>query len=206
MRLLGDISYANPAYDEIFSFWKAGGGSVRPPGEWVKIAMVVASDQGTDEELAETARLMTLLSMAMADASISVVHDKFTHHFWRPATAIRNAGTDGNSNTVQDAGWNPRNGSIGGSPEHTSGQSAYAGVGSTVLAAFYGSDRIAFTFTGDNSIAGARTFARFTDAAREAGRSRIFAGIHFEFSNQAGQMTGRGVADEVLETALQPIN
>jgi len=204
VRLLGDISYVNTNYNEIFSFWKAGGGSVRPPGEWIKIAIVVADDQGTVRHLLRTSRLFTLMSMAMADASISVVHDKFTHHFWRPATAIRNASTDGNPNTVENVDWNPRNGSIGGSPEHTSGQSAYAGLGSTILASFYGDDNITFTFTGDNAIAGARTFASFSDAAREAGRSRIFAGIHFEFSNQAGQMTGRGVAREILTNALQP--
>lgn len=204
VRLLGDIAYANTTYDEIFSFWKAGGGSVRPPGEWIKVAIVVAEDQGTVYRLLETTRLFTLLSMALADASISVVHDKFTHHFWRPATAIQNASTDGNPDTVEDAGWNPRNGSIGGSPEHTSGQSAFAGAGSTVLASFYGDDNITFSFTGDNAITGARTFASFSDAAREAGRSRILAGIHFEFSNQAGQMTGRGIAREVLMNALQP--
>ena len=31
-RLLGSADYANTEYDEIFNFWKAGGGSVRPPG------------------------------------------------------------------------------------------------------------------------------------------------------------------------------
>ena len=204
VRLLGNAAYVNTLYDEIFQFWKAGGGSVRPPGEWIKIAIVVAGDQDTVEDLGDTARLFALLGMGLADASISVAHDKFTHHFWRPATAIREANTDGNPDTVQDAGWNPRNGSIGSSPEHTSGQSAFAGAGSTILAAFYGDDNIAFAFTGDNAIAGARMFASFSDAAREAGRSRIFSGIHFEFSNQAGQATGRGVAREVLDTALQP--
>ncbi len=154
VRLFGNAAYANSTYDEIFSFWKAGGGSVRPPGEWIKIAIVVTDDQGTVRHLLRTSRLFTLLSMALADAAISVVHDKFTHHFWRPATAIRNANTDGNPGTTQDASWNPRNGSIGGSPEHTSGQSAFAGVGSTILASFYGDDNITFSFTGDNAIAG----------------------------------------------------
>ncbi|WP_179130999.1 vanadium-dependent haloperoxidase [Candidatus Entotheonella palauensis] len=204
VRLLGDVAYANPTYDEVFNFWKAGGGSVRPPGEWIKIAIVVAGDQGTVRNLSKTSQLFALLSMALADASISVVHDKFTYHFWRPATAIREASTDGNPDTVEDVNWNPRNGSIGGSPEHTSGQSAFAGVGSTILASFYGDDNITFEFTGDNAIAGSRVFASFSDAAREAGRSRILAGIHFEFSNQAGQETGRGVAREVLTSALQP--
>ena len=49
---------------------------------------------------------------------------------------------------------------------------------------------------------GPRSFASFSDAATEAGRARIFAGIHFEFSNQAGQAAGRGVGDEILANAL----
>ena len=31
VRLLGDVRYINTEYDEIFSFWQARGGSVRPP-------------------------------------------------------------------------------------------------------------------------------------------------------------------------------
>jgi len=199
VRLLGDIEYANTEYDEIYSFWKAGGGSVRPPGEWIKIAQVVAEQEGTTNSILTTSVLFAALSIGLGDASISVTFDKFTYQFWRPATAIQNANTDGNDETVQKSTWAPRNGSIGGSPEHTSGQSAFAGCGSTILAEFFGTDNIEFTFEGDNSIAGSRTFASFSDAAREAGRSRIYAGIHFQFSNLAGQATGRGIAREVIQ-------
>jgi len=198
VRLLGDVGYVNEEYDEIFSFWQARGGSVRPPGEWIKITQAVAEQQGTTESLIQTSLLFATMSMALNDASIAVVADKFQYQFWRPETAIREADMDGNDDTTQDLEWSPRNGSRGGSPEHTSGQSAFAGVGSTILAAFYGNDNIEFEAEGDNSIAGPRTFASFSDAAREAGRSRIFSGIHFEFSNQAGQATGRGIAREVL--------
>jgi hypothetical protein len=45
-----------------------------------------------------------------------------------------------------------------------------------------------------------RTFASFAQAAAEAGRSRIYGGIHFEFSNQEGHATGREVARLVLRT------
>ena len=202
VRLLGNANYENSEYDEIFSFWKAGGGSVRPPGEWIKIAQIVAKEQGTVESLSKTTLLFGALSIALADTSIAVAFDKFTYQFWRPATAIQNADTDGND-TVQDSAWAPRNGSNGSSPEHTSGQSAFAGAASTILAEFFGTDNIQFTAEGDNSIAGGRTYASFSDAAREAGRSRIFSGIHFEFSNQAGQATGRGVAREVIEWQKQ---
>ncbi len=36
-----------------------------------------------------------------------------------------------------------------------------------------------------------RSFDSFSDAANEAGRSRIYGGIHFEFSNEQGLAAGR---------------
>ena len=44
-----------------------------------------------------------------------------------------------------------------------------------------------------------RSFTSFDAAAEEAGQSRIYGGIHFEFSNQDGLATGRTVGDYVLQ-------
>lgn len=140
--------------------------------------------------------------MGLGDSVATSFDSKFVFHFWRPTTAIQNADTDGNPATIADPDWQPRNGSIGSSPEHTSGQSTFAGAGSTILAGFFCRDHFTFRFEGDDAIAGARTFHSFSQAAAEAGRARIFAGIHFEFSNQAGQEAGRGVGREILDTRL----
>ena len=112
VRLLGDKAYVNQDYVEIFSFWKAGGGSARPPGEWIKIAIVVAEQRQTTRFLAPTARLFALLGMAMADSTITAWDSKSVYHFWRPTTAIQNANTDGNPDTVEDVNWRPRNDGI----------------------------------------------------------------------------------------------
>ncbi|CEM35436.1 unnamed protein product [Vitrella brassicaformis CCMP3155] len=202
-RLEGDASDFNQTKEEIFRFWKGGSGSARPPGEWIKIGQVVAEQQGTTKSLSGTARLFALLSAALADSTIVAWDSKFTYRHWRPQTAIREANTDGNSETVQVDGWTPRNGSPGSSPEHTSGQSTFAGAGSTVLAAFYCTDQITFTFEGDDAIAGERTYTSFSEAAAEAGQARIFAGIHFRFSDQAGQAAGRALANEILGSFLR---
>ncbi len=200
---LGNAAVPDPGKDEIFLFWKGGGGSARPPGEWIKVALVLATEQpSTRFSLSRTARLFALLGMALGDSTATAWDSKFVYHFWRPATAIQNADSDGNPATLADPSWAPRNGSIGGSPEHTSGQSTYAGSGSTILAGFFCRDAIAFSFEGDNAIAGPRQFSSFSEAAAEAGRARIFAGIHFEFSNQAGQAAGRGVGEEILANRL----
>jgi hypothetical protein len=206
IKIAGNAALPDQDKDEIANFWSAGGGSARPPGEWIKIALAVAPRHRlTRTSLARTVRLFALLGMALGDSAVTSAQCKFTYHFWRPATAIQNADIDGNPDTHPEPNWTPRNCSIGSSPEHTSGQSTFSGAASTILASFYGDDRTAFSFTGDDAITGVRTFDSFSAAAMEAGRARIFAGIHFEFSNQAGQRAGRGVAREILDTRLLKI-
>ena len=203
VQLLGNGNLPNAEFDAIYRFWRGGGGGARPPGEWIKIAIVVAERQETTESISDTARLFTLLGMALGDAVIPAWRGKADFRFWRPGTAIAEADSDGNPLTVADPGWVPRNGSLGSSPEHASGQSTFAGAGSTILAGFYCTDFLAFSFEGDDAITGPRAFDSFSAAAFEAGRARILAGIHFEFSNQAGQRAGRGLANEILTTRLQ---
>jgi hypothetical protein len=45
-----------------------------------------------------------------------------------------------------------------------------------------------------------RTFGSFQAAADEAGQSRIYGGIHFQFDNTAGKAVGRSLAQFVLST------
>jgi len=72
-----------------------------------------------------------------------------------------------------------------------------------VLAGFFCADGITFTHVTDSAPGGlARTYPSFSAAATEAGRSRVFGGQHFEFSNQAGLRIGRSVGADVLAHQL----
>ena len=55
-----------------------------------------------------------------------------------------------------------------------------------------------FCVISDELLGLTRCFSSFTEAAQEAGKSRIYGGIHYEFSNQAGQVMGLKVASQVL--------
>src|SRR5262249_5383042 len=72
--------------------WADGSGTEPPPGHWNHIAQSVSERLDT----AEKARLFALLNMAMADAAICAWDAKYVYDFWRPVTAIRAGGTDGN--------------------------------------------------------------------------------------------------------------
>ncbi|HET6711297.1 vanadium-dependent haloperoxidase [Amycolatopsis sp.] len=199
VALLGDAAIPAPDKLATFQFWSVPAGTGQPAGEWVKIALTVS--QGLS--LPASARLMALLTMTLADTTVPTVGTKFAYRHWRPATAIREADTDGNPSTQPNPDWAPRAGSTGGTPEYPSGHSSYSGAAAAVLAGFFCADDIRFTHTTDTAPGDqARTYPGFSAAAAEAGRSRVFGGQHFEFSNQAGLGIGRGVASEVLATRL----
>jgi hypothetical protein len=186
-RVLGGDTPADPAKRATYDYWALGGRTNQPAGAWLQIAGAVSQDLS----LADTARLFALESMALADTVAPTYTTKYVHHSWRPKRAIRELGVD--------PAWNPRAGTAGSSPEYTSGHSSFSTAGATVLAGFFCDDEVPFALTTD---AGTRGYGRFSEAAEEAGISRIYGGVHFPFSNVDGATAGQAVASEVLATAL----
>jgi PAP2 superfamily len=193
----------DPERDEIAVFWLAEGGTVRETGAWIQAAVAIVEQQGTDRSLSDTARLFARIGMAIADAVTVVWETKAAFFTWRPFYAIREAESDGNPNTSPDPLWTPRNTSIGASPEYNSGTSAFAGAASVVIQAFYFPRVVSFCFATDLAASGARCFNSPRAAAVEAGRSRIYQGIHFQFSNEDGRRAGRRIGLEVALTTLR---
>ncbi|MEY4764149.1 MAG: hypothetical protein RI907_822, partial [Pseudomonadota bacterium] len=175
-------------------FWADGGGSYTPPGHWMLIAKQVAQAQG--QSLSANARLMAELSVALADAAIACWDTKYTYDFWRPVTAIQNADQDGNAATTLDATWqplliNPPH------PSYVSGHSTFSAAAAAILADTFG-DNTAFTTTSPTLPGVTRSFTSFSQAADEAGLSRIYGGIHTSLDNEAGKALGGEVAQAVL--------
>jgi hypothetical protein len=189
--------------DEIAAFWIAEGGTVREPGVWIQATVAIVEQQRTDRSLSDTARLLARVGMAVADAVMLGWETKATHFTWRPIFAIREADLDGNPDTTADPFWTPRNVSIGASPEYNSGLSAFGGAASAVIEAFYFPRRVSFCFATDSAPNGARCYGSPLAAAIEGGRSRIYQGIHFQFSNEDGRRTGRRVGLEIALTRLR---
>jgi hypothetical protein len=83
--------------------------------------------------------------------------------------------------------------------------SAVSATAATVLAEFFENDAIAFTSSAEVSAGGAvitRSFDSFSEAAQEAGASRIYGGIHWSFDNQAGLQAGHSVGGFVATNLL----
>jgi membrane-associated phospholipid phosphatase len=187
---------------QIALFWADNAGTVTPPGHWNVIAQTVARQRGTT--LAENARLFALLNMSLADAGIYCWLIKFNYGYWRPVTAIHRAHEDGNPDTDADPTWESLI-ETPPFPSYASGHSTFSGAAAATLASFFGSDRIRFTSTSDGLPGVTRTFESFWAAAEEAGMSRIYGGIHWQFDNVDGLASGKMLGKYVHRHYLQPL-
>jgi len=186
-------------------FWVDGPGTASPPGHWNRIAQSVSASAGLNVE--QNARLFALLNLAEADTAIATWEAKVYYDTWRPMLAINTADTDGNPDTIADASWTPLipTPSFGA---YTSGHSAFSMAGAAVLAQFFGTDNISFSATSESPflpLGYTRNFSSFTEAAEEAGMSRIYGGIHWMSDNTDGAALGMNVATYTFDTLFQPV-
>ena len=193
---------ADAERNAIAQFWLVEGGTTREPGTWIQALVAIVEQMRTDRSLSDTARIFARVGMAIADGVAASWETKATFFTWRPFFAIREADLDSNPDTEADPFWAPRNISIGASPEWTSGLSTFSGAASSVIEAFYFPHRVSFCFATDPAPA-PRCYTSPLAAAIEAGRSRIYQGIHFQFSNEAGRRVGRRIGFEVALTRLR---
>lgn len=155
----------------------------------------------------DSARLFALANLALADSVISAWDSKRFYFFWRPMTAIREAGNDGNPGTVADPNWqsllnNPNY------PDYTSGANVVAASMTRTLEQFFGTDRVTFEVTSVAPLAlrKTRTYRRFSDAAQDMVNARVYAGIHFRFADTSGRSQGTRVAEWVFDHFLLPLD
>ncbi len=156
-------------------FWEAGKGTCTPPGIWNLIAQKMVEDK---HKLVDRLYVFSALNDALFDTAISVWNNKYYYNTWRPNMVLKN--------------WEPLL-TTPPFPEYGSGHSAFSGAGSEVLTLFFGKKKFSLTLKNIT-----RSYSSFYDAAYEAGRSRVYGGIHFEFSNIPFINMGMRIAREVL--------
>jgi len=147
-----------------------------------------------------------------ADAGISCMHAKYHYLFWRPVTAIdptsvTNDGfgptagfNDGNPATVEQANWRP----LITTPNHPEYPSAHGCVSSAVanvIANALGTDDVNVDVRGfdpsmpTGNLNAVHHFATVGEWLAEVANARVWAGLHYRFSTQAGVDLGTEVAE-----------
>jgi hypothetical protein len=202
-----------------------------PPRMYNQIATTIAKQMGSDAM--QTARLLALMNVALADAGIAIWESKYHYQFWRPVTGIResDAGTgptgagDGNPATVGDPTFVPLGAPASNLtglnftppfPSYPSGHAGFGGALFQILRRIYGTDQIAFEFTSDEyngitldnygvaRLLHSRSFTSLSQAEEENGQSRIYLGIHWAFDKSEGITQGQQIADYVFDRLYRP--
>jgi hypothetical protein len=171
-----------------------------PVQVWNSAARQVSAARG--KTLSENARTFALLAMAMGDASIAIYDTKYHYSFWRPVTAIRAGGLDGNRKTDPDPDWLP----LIATPAHPSYASAHAtlsGAARAVLERAFGKDGHAITLTNPQLPGIVLTYAAWGQITADIDDARVYGGIHFRFDQEAGARQGRQVGRYILRHYLR---
>ena len=183
-----DSSVRTEEQREIARFWYENSGQ-----GWNRIARTAAQAKGLDAW--DSARLLALVNIAMADGFIAGFEAKYHYAFWRPATAIRAAGA------TEWLSYLP----TPPVPDHPSTHTVLGAAAATVLTRFFETDFVAFESTSGAPYPGiVRKFWSFSEAARENGASRVLAGIHFPTAVRTGYLLGEEVGTWAFEHALRP--
>ena len=171
---------------------------------WNDIARSAVEQRGLNPW--QAARVFALVSFAMIDGFIASFDAKYHFRFWRPYTAIRHAAEDGNDATEPDSSWIPLLWPSPGDappkffippiPEYPSAAAVPSAAVAEVLQAYFG-DKMSLSVTSTTLPGVTREFSSFTQAAREAGMSRVYGGIHFLHSVEDGWKQGASVGRSV---------
>jgi hypothetical protein len=160
-----------------------------PPLTWSRVLRTLSTQQGLS--VVDNARLYGMVYLSAADGLISVWADKARWSYWRPITAIRDAETDGNPETVDDDAWLPLI-ATPPYPEHPSGHAGLSGSFVAALQDFFGTDAIGWTDTNNAGLT--RSFTRFSQAIDEVVDARVWSGIHFRTADEAGAVIAKQIA------------
>ena len=154
----------------------------------------------------QNARMFAVYQMAFDDAAQAMVVAKLYYNYWRPITAIRNGEADGNDATAPDPTWLPLLATPNFS-EYPCGHCTVAAAIAEVMSAEMGNRPAGGVRVISQAIplSAVQTLPSWDAWAQEVSDSRIYGGVHYRFSNEAGEQIGRRAARMVLEQALQPL-
>lgn len=200
VKAIGCVGCAPQELHDIGYFWADGPGTLTPPGHWLQIAQDAATAKGLG--LMQEIQALAAVGAAVADGGIAGWDMKYAYDYWRPVTAIQNCtvdicGVEGDPDWVP--AWTTPN-----FPSYISGHSIFSASAAGALASVFGSDMFDFCVTADPIVPlGDRCFTSFSEAAAEAGMSRIYGGIHYAFDNDPALAVGHELGRYITANAFR---
>lgn len=173
LNVVGHVSYATKKFS--------------PGGHWMNIVGIASENNKSDFNT--TVSTYALASIALFDGFISCWETKFKTNYVRPETVIKRHLNPDWRPYIQTPPF----------PEYTSGHAVISAATAEVLTNVFG-DNVAFRDTSGVEFGlPERSFESFRKAAREAGISRVYGGIHYTNSCKVGTEQGTEVGRLVVE-------
>jgi hypothetical protein len=173
MNIVGHASYATKKFS--------------PPGHWMNIVGIASKKANADYN--KTVAAYTQTAIAIFDGFINCWNEKYKTNTSRPETVINEFISDSWRPYIQTPPF----------PAYTSGHSTISAAAAEVMTHWFG-DNLTFTDTSSLEFGiKSRTIQSFKLAAKEAGISRIYGGIHFTHDNDAGNKMGIAIGNLVLQ-------
>ena len=173
-------------------------------------ARQIAVARGTS--LAENARALALIHMAINDALVASFLNKYHYNHWRPETGIRNGAADGDDKTVGDPAFTTFI-STPCFPSYPSNHASGTGGGLEALRRLFGAAGHDITLTNTVPALGSlpatvisRHYTQLHAIGADVDDARIYGGIHWRYDQDAGSALGRAVATEVVKNNLRPVH
>ena len=214
VKELGSLTSTSRTADQTAAaiFWQDSGTDLER-------ASSARSPTSQDLDIAESARLFAMANLAGADGSIGCWNDKYYWSFWRPITAIREAGErrqpGDRGRPDLDAAVQPDDSRLRaplvtpGFPDHPSGHTCISGAIVRDAAGLlrHRQDRV---HGGQPSAlprpARRGASSRFSEALKEIIDARVWGGIHFRTADVQGTVLGKKVAHYLGKHYFQPVN
>ena len=157
-----------------------------PPGHWMNIVGIAS--QKAKADFSTTVYAYTKTAIALYDGFIICWDEKYRSNYIRPETVI---------NKYIDPDWRPWI-QTPPFPSYTSGHSTISAAAAEVMTEIFGN--ISFTDTSllEFGIKN-REIKSFREAAKEAGISRLYSGIHSRFDNDYGSIAGRKLGEFIVQ-------
>jgi hypothetical protein len=167
-------------------YWRDVPG-VTTPGHYLSILKQVVEVENCS--LDKTAVAYALDAITVFDASISCWQTKYHYNLVRPVTYIRNmlGYTNWSSLLVTPA-----------HPEYSAAHAVLSAANADVLTSVFGDDYDFTDHTYDYLGYAPRSFNSFRAISEDAANSRLYAGIHYQPSIDAGLLQGRKVAQNII--------
>lgn len=198
----------------LVEYWADGPGSELPPGHWGVFAQFVSKRDR--QSIDDDAKMFFVMHNASMDAGIAAWYVKRKFDGVRPITAVRYlkqgqwvlawGGPGRPTEWIPGEKWipyNPGSNLTPAFPGYVSGHTTFSWASATALKLFKASDDFDYTTVvpanfgrvepGVPSVPTSISFGTFSEAAEQAGRTRLWGGIHFSEDNDWGRRIGVAV-------------